>query len=208
LERIKQGVGNVLRRVLPLSTLEASFAGSAANYPTTNNGAAKTYTIAGTLGDNLGYVGRGISASTIRAEVLHYFASKDWNIQTLDFDWYSDEQQYRFRMTALVDANFSLQDVKQGATAMFQTMTAGAVLGRPLGNYFTNVRLDAGTGYIAPRPSGNTYNPANTNFQLPGFELPGLPGDSFLGGLGKGLGLSSPVAIVAGAFIVILILRR
>jgi hypothetical protein len=113
--------------------------------------APKIYTIAGTLGDNLGYYGTGVNVSLIRADVLKQFGELGWNVQTFDFDYYGDEKQYRFRMTALVAASYTLQQVKSLATDAFQNFNGGW-----LGHYFTNVRLDASAQYVAPSPSSNT----------------------------------------------------
>ncbi len=130
--------------------------GSTSSTPATAE--PKIYTIAGTLGDNLGYYGKGVNAQLIRTDVLKQFGELGWNVKTFDFDYYGDEKQYRFRMTALVAASFTLQQVKSLATDAFQNFNGGW-----LGHYFTNVRLDASAQYVAPSPSSNTNSNTGGN---------------------------------------------
>jgi hypothetical protein len=130
----------------------------------------KIYTIAGTLGDNLGYYGTGVSTDLLRTDVLKQFGELGWNVQTFEFDYYSDEKQYRFRMTALVPASYTLEQVKLLATDAFQNFNGGW-----LGHYFTNVRLDVAAQYVAPKPSANSKSsspPANYNPYIPGYVPP------------------------------------
>jgi hypothetical protein len=169
----------------------------------------KIYTIAGTLGDNLGWYATAVSAETIRADVLKQFAELGWNVQTFGFDYYRDEKQYRFRMTALVPASYTLEQVKLLATGAFQNFYSG---GR--GHYFTNVRLDAAAEYVAPSPSTNSVpdQPSNnSNPYVPGYVPPAGAPFSFgqaLTDLSKGLfgsfGTSTLlVAVVLGGIIVL-----
>jgi hypothetical protein len=175
--------------------------GSTSSTPATAE--PKIYTIAGTLGDNLGYYGTGVSVSVIRSDVLRQFKELGWNIQTFEFDWYKDEQQYRFRLTALVNNSYTLEQVKTGATDAFQNFNGGY-----LGHLFTNVRLDAAAQYVAPSPSANTNSNTggNSGYVPPSGSTFSL--DETLNNLSKNLfgsfGTSTLlIAVVLGGIIVL-----
>ncbi len=161
----------------------------------------KTYTIAGTLGDNLGYKGAGVNASLIKADVLKQFGQLGWNVKTFDFDYYNDEKQYRFRMTTLVPASYNLEKVKLLATDAFLNFNGGW-----LGNYFTNVRLDASAQYVAPNPSGNSDS--NPSGYVPSGSLFSL--EKSLDDISKGLfgSMGTSTLLIAGVLAVIIIVKR
>ncbi len=128
------------------------------------------------------------------------FVRRGWSIGSVDLTWNGSTQRYQFRITAWVRNEFSNAEIVNGAKSALLGVTQGVQ------QAFSDVyvELQQTNNTVGGNTGGSTGNVSANN---PSGSL-GTFFDNLGSGLGSGLGISSPVVLLLGAGLLVLILRR
>lgn len=104
--------------------------------------------------------------------------------------------------------NFTSEQARVNAIAAIEAYTANFGLMKPFYNTTLSVAYDA---YVAPNSGSPKSTPKSTPY-VSAYDKSASVGSNssgdFLGNFGKGLGLSSPYALLAGGVLLIILLKR
>jgi hypothetical protein len=209
LERIKQGVGNVLSSVLPISGINASFAGNAAQTVQQNSTGISAFSFqivsigSAPLKDRHAAFNQLFVSSFPR--LLYTNPSTSYTEAGLaGISYFGGQSQ----IAAVGETRLSPDQTKTKIKDLLRQAGVDAYqVGTINFDQKSIEQLQTGAKLIAPK---NTADKKSVDSSGSSFEslIPSLPKGSFLDNLGTSLGVTTPIAIVAGAFLFVLITRR
>lgn len=139
-------------------------------------------------------------ATLAQSYIRPQFVNGGWSIQGIDLTW--DGSRYHFRITAWVRNQHSDAEIRNGARSTLLAVKMGAVGQQAFSNVYVelqqpNTSVGGNTGGIVT--GGNTGGGSSgVNSFI----------DSFGSSLGSTLGVSTPIALLIGVGILIVILRK